>query len=90
MLRIPISKKQVHSAKATEGDKYYELTYGVDDQRRMSEYYANGKSQGKPTLTRYYLGNYEEEIDADGNVRKIHNLSDAILIQDETTGLETN
>ena len=26
-------------------------------------------------LTRYYLGNYEEEIDASGNVRKIHYIS---------------
>ncbi len=64
-----------------EGTKYYALTYGVDDQRRKSEYYANGLSQGAPTLTRYYLGDYEEEVNAAGNVRKIHYLSGAILIQ---------
>jgi len=68
-----------------EGPKHYELTYGVDDQRRMSAYYANGKSQGAATLTRYYVGNYEEEVLANGNVRKIHYLSGAILIQ--TTGV---
>jgi len=66
-----------------EGTKHYELTYGVDDERRMSVYYANGKSQGAPTLTRYYLGNYEEEINSLGKVRKIHYLSGAILIQNE-------
>ena len=67
-----------------EGTKHYEITYGADDQRRMSVYYANGKSLGvPPTLTRYYLGDYEEEVGADGKVRKIHYLSGAILIQNE-------
>ena len=64
----------------SEGNKYYELSYGVDDQRRKSEYYANGLSQGTPTLTRYYLGDYEEEIDALGNIKQIHYLSGAIMI----------
>ena len=60
--------------------------YGVDDQRRMSVYYANGKSQDvPPTLTRYYLGDYEEEVYPDGKIRKIHYLSGAVLIQ--TTGV---
>jgi len=69
-------------ATLSEGTKYYALTYGVDDQRRKSEYYANGLSQGTPTLTRYYLSGYEEEINALGNVRKIHYLSGgAMLIQ---------
>lgn len=69
-------------ATLSEGTKYYTLTYGVDDQRRKSEYYANGLSQGAPTLTRYYLGDYEEEVNALGNVRKIHYLSGgAMLIQ---------
>lgn len=62
-----------------EGAKDYELTYGVDDERRMSVYYANGKSQGV-TLTRYYVGDYEEEVMANGNIRKIHYLSGAIFI----------
>ena len=66
-----------------EGAKHYELTYGVDDERRMSVYYENGKLQGAPTLTRYYLGDYEEEIGANGKVRKIHYLSGALLIQNE-------
>jgi len=63
-----------------EGSKDYVLTYGVDDQRRKSEYYANGILQGAPTLTRYYLGDYEEEVDALGNTKQIHYLSGAIMI----------
>ena len=64
----------------TEGSKYYELTYGVDDQRRKSEYYANGVANGA-TLTRFYVGDYEEELNAStGNTRKIHYLSGAIYI----------
>lgn len=69
-------------ATLSEGTKYYTLAYGVDDQRRKSEYYANGQSQGAATVTKYYVGNYEEEINALGNVRKIHYLSGgAMLIQ---------
>jgi len=61
-----------------EGNKYYKLDYGVDDQRRKSDYYVAGKLK----QTRYYLGDYEEEVDSvTGNVRKIHYLSGAILIQ---------
>ena len=63
-----------------EGTKHYELSYGVDDQRRMSTYYANGKLQGIPSLTKYYVGNYEEENTSNGNVRKIHYLSGAIYV----------
>jgi RHS repeat-associated core domain len=66
-------------ATLTEGDKSYSLAYGVDDQRRKSEYRVGGQLK----QTRYYLGDYEEEVDAvTGNVRKIHYLSGgAILIQ---------
>lgn len=60
----------------SEGNKYYELTYGVDDQRRKSEYKVNNQTQ----LTRYYLGDYEEEVDALGNTKQIHYLSGAIMI----------
>ena len=61
-----------------EGNKAYELTYGVDNQRRKSIFKVNGTTK----LTRYYLGDYEEEITPDGNVRKIHYLSGgAILIR---------
>lgn len=59
-----------------EGDKEYIITYGVDDQRRMSEYKVNNDLK----LTRYYLGGYEEEVYKNGNVRKIHYLSGAIYI----------
>ena len=62
-----------------EGTNDYELTYGVDDQRRMSEYKVGGVTK----LTRYYVGNYEEEIGDDGKLRKIHYLSGAIFIQHE-------
>ena len=60
----------------SEGNKNYALTYGVDNQRCMSV-----QTQGTASLTKYYLGNYEEEVNAAGNVRKIHYLSGAILIQ---------
>ncbi len=61
----------------SEGDKFYELMYGVDRQRRKSVYTENGN-----TTTQYYLGDYEEEI-SNGNIRKIHYLrGGAILIQE--------
>jgi RHS repeat-associated protein len=68
----------------TEGNNYYILTYGIDDQRRKSEYKINGITQ----KTKYYLGDYEEETDNLGNTKKIHYLSGgAILIN--TNGVET-
>jgi len=68
----------------TEGNKHYTLTYGIDDQRRKSEYKINGITQ----KTKYYLGDYEEETDNFGNIKKIHYLSGgAILIN--TNGVET-
>ena len=63
-------------ATLTEGNKSYALTYGVDNQRRMSV-----QTQGTASLTRYYVGNYEEEVAPNGNVRKIHYLSGAMLVQ---------
>jgi len=54
----------------TEGNKQYTISYGVDDQRRRSV-----QTQGGTSLTRYYLGDYEEETDQLGNVKKIHYLS---------------
>ena len=71
-------------ATLSEGTKFYRLTYGTDDERRKSEYYANGISQGNATLTRYQVGSYEEEINSLGNIRKIHYLSGAIYIQNGT------
>jgi YD repeat-containing protein len=62
-----------------EGSKFYELIYGVDEERRESVYKLNGILQ----LTRYYLGDEEEEVTPDGNIRKIHYLSGgAILVSD--------
>lgn len=43
------------------------LAYGVDEQRRKSVFTDDTYS-----LTRYYLGNYEEEINSSGEIRKIH------------------
>ena len=68
----------------TELDKHYTLTYGVDDQRRKSEY----KIGGVPKLTRYYLGDYEEELDDANNIRKIHYLSGGAILIDYN-GTET-
>ncbi len=57
--------------------KSYELTYGVDEQRRKSVFKENGTSKE----TRYYLGSYEEKTDhATGIIEKIHYLSDAVYI----------
>jgi len=51
--------------------------YGVDVQRRKSEYKVNNTTKE----TRYYLGNYEEITDSLGVVKKIHYLrSGAILV----------
>jgi len=68
-------------ATLSEGTKFYRLTYGTDDERCKTEYFANGLGQGNATLTRYSMGNYEEEVNSLGNVRKIHYLGSAILIQ---------
>jgi RHS repeat-associated protein len=70
-------------ATLSEGNKGYILTYGVDEQRRKSVYKENGVTK----LTHYYAGNYEEEVDALGNVRQIHYLSGGIMIREN--GVET-
>jgi RHS repeat-associated protein len=54
----------------TEGSKSYTVTYGVDRQRRSTVY----KEGSTVKLTRYYIGNYEEEKNSSGNIRKIHYL----------------
>jgi RHS repeat-associated protein len=63
-----------------------ELAYGVDDQRRKAVFKTNGET----TLTRYYLGDYEEEQTTDGKTRKIHYLSGgnglaAIFVEENST-----
>ncbi len=52
----------------TEGNKKYTLSYSVDKERIKSVYNEDGVDK----LTKYYLSNYEEEIDSKGNIRKIH------------------
>lgn len=61
--------------KIEEGNKSYSIFYGVDEQRRKSVYKENGKTK----RVRYYCGNYEEETDSIGNVRKIHYLAGGSL-----------
>jgi len=59
----------------TEGAKTYALTYGVDEQRVKSVYAVAGATQ----LTRYYMGDYEEEINSSGALRMIHYLGDGAV-----------
>ena len=62
----------------SEGNKFYEITYGGDEQRRKSEYYEDNVLRE----TRYYFGNYEEKTDhITGITEKIHYLSGAIYIE---------
>ena len=50
----------------TEGDKRYDIAYGVSEQRIKSEYAtASGK------VTRYYIGSYEEVTGTDGVTTKL-------------------
>jgi len=83
---LPIAKqiitytdfKKVKSISEPDSEKYYEITYGVDDQRRKSVYSINDT----PQETRYYFGDYEEKINhTTGITEKIHYLSGAIYIQ---------
>jgi len=62
--------KKVKTLSEGDGEKFYELTYGVDQQRRKSVYKENNTVK----QTRYYLGDYEEEVNPSGNIRKIHYL----------------
>jgi hypothetical protein len=59
-------------ATITEGDYSHTLTYGVDQQRVKGVFSTNNTT----TLTRYYLGHYEEEHTPDGTngvkIRKLH------------------
>ena len=59
----------------TQGNKTHQLTYGVNQQRIKGVFATSGNT----TLTRYYLGNYEEEHTPDGTpdgkVRKLHYIS---------------
>jgi len=53
----------------TEGSNVLDISYGTDEQRIKTTL-----SQPSGTLTRYYLGDYEEEV-RNGNTRKIHYIS---------------
>ncbi|GAO29182.1 RHS repeat-associated core domain-containing protein [Geofilum rubicundum] len=51
----------------TQGDKQHQITYGVNQQRIKGLF----KTGSTTTLTKYYLGKYEEEV-VSGNTRKLH------------------
>ncbi|NLE05703.1 MAG: hypothetical protein GX638_13020 [Crenarchaeota archaeon] len=52
----------------TQGNKTHQITYGVDRQRIKGTFATSGNT----TLTKYYLGSYEEEHKPDGSIRKLH------------------
>ena len=52
------------------GNKSLVLDYGVDKQRRKGVF-----KEENATFTRYYSGNYEEEISSSGKIKKIHYIS---------------
>lgn len=54
-----------------QGDHYYLLTYGPDDQRVKSEL----KYQGKVQETIYYNGSYELKVKSDGTRQQSHYIS---------------
>lgn len=58
-------------ATISEGTKGLQITYGTDQQRCKSIFTNNQVT----TLTRYYAGNYEEEVAPNGNIRKLHYIS---------------
>ncbi len=72
----------------SEGNKELQLSYGIDNQRRIAEYFEDGSLE----YTRYYQGDYEEEVYASGEKRKVHYIIGgdgiaAIYIETDGTGL---
>jgi len=69
--------KKVKTLEEIELGKRYEITYGMDNQRRKSVFSENGQTR----LTRYYFGDYEEKIDHTSQItEKIHYLRGAVYI----------
>ncbi len=54
----------------TEGDYRIEFTYGTDRLRRKT--ILKNKNTGAIIKTKYFFGNYEKEIDAQGKIRELH------------------
>ncbi len=54
-----------------EGNYFLSIDYGVDFQRRKATY----KTDNNITLTRYYFGDYEEDVDGNNDTTKIYYLS---------------
>ncbi len=69
--------------------KKLDISYGVDQQRRLTEFFAaDGVTSN---LKRYYFDNYEEEVKGDGTTRTIHYISGgnglaAMYISDDANG----
>ncbi|MDD3405615.1 MAG: hypothetical protein PHH23_05070 [Paludibacteraceae bacterium] len=82
--------KKVKRMNEDDNEKLYTLTYGVDDQRRKSVYTS---SNGTYSVTRHYIGNYEEKRKNDGTIEKIHYLCGGAVYMEEykpATGSWTN
>ena len=61
----------------SQGTMFYQITYGVDRQRRRAVFSQNGL----PEITRYYFGDYEEKIDHTSQItERIHYLRGAVYI----------
>ena len=68
--------RKVHTIQ--QDDMFYEVTYGVDRQRRRSVFSINNI----PQETRYYIGSYEERIcHLTGITEKFHFLGGAVYIK---------
>jgi len=53
-----------------------EFTYGPDDQRRKASYYTAGtEEEWELQKTRFYIGDYEKQIDATNNEIEVHYIS---------------
>ena len=76
----------------TENSHTLNITYGVDEQRIKS---ILSRPSSNPSLSRWYLGNYEEEmLSGNANIRRIHYISGgnglaAIYVQNTSPARDT-
>jgi len=52
-----------------------ELIYGPDDQRRKANYYQGPEGEEVLIKSRFYIGDYEKQIDAANNTIEVHYIS---------------
>jgi|GEM_PF-3534373 len=74
----PVSIAQVNGATMI-------LQYGADNQRRYSELV-----ESEAITKRYYLGDYEVQINSDGTEEKIHYLGNGVITIEEENGQRNN